>query len=78
VGDPNASEVDRYASWPAQALGYEVGHQEINRQRDRAKAALGARYDLKAFNHAVVLGGNVPMDVLAKNVDAYVASARTA
>jgi uncharacterized protein (DUF885 family) len=76
VGDPNASEVDRYATWPAQALGYEVGHQEINRQRDKAKAALGARFDLKGFNDAVVLGGNVPMDVLAKNVDAYVSSAR--
>ena len=76
VGDPNASEVDRYATWPGQALGYEVGHQEINRQRDKAKAALGPRFDLKAFNDAVVLGGNVPMDVLAKNVDAYVATAR--
>nr|WP_294169274.1 DUF885 domain-containing protein [uncultured Sphingomonas sp.] len=71
-----ASEVDRYCSWPAQALGYEVGHQEINRQRERAKAALGARYDLKAFNDTVVLGGNVPLDVLAKNVDEYVRGAR--
>ncbi|MDQ3247492.1 MAG: DUF885 domain-containing protein [Pseudomonadota bacterium] len=76
VGDPNASEVDRYASWPGQALGYEVGHQEINRQRDRARAALGGRYDLKTFNDAVVMGGNVPMDVLAKNVDAFIAGAR--
>ena len=76
VGDPNASEVDRYCSWPGQACGYEMGHQEINRQRDKAKAALGARFDLKAFNDTVVLGGNVPMDVLAKNVDAYIASAR--
>jgi uncharacterized protein (DUF885 family) len=72
VGDPNASEVDRYASWPGQALGYEVGHLEINRQRDKARAALGPRFDLKRFNDAVVLGGNVPMDVLAKNVDDYV------
>lgn len=77
VGDPEASEVDRYASWPGQALGYEVGHQEINRQRERARAALGQRFDLKAFNDAVVMGGNVPMDVLAKNVDAYVAAARS-
>ena len=76
VGDENASEVDRYATWPAQALGYEMGHQEINRQRDKAKAALGARFDLRAFNDAVVLGGNVPMDVLAKNVTDYVARAR--
>jgi uncharacterized protein (DUF885 family) len=73
-----ASEVDRYCSWPGQACGYEVGHQEINRQRERAKAALGARYDFKAFNDAVVLGGNVPMDVLAKNVDQYVEGARSA
>ena len=76
TGDPEESEVDRYATWPGQALGYEVGHQEINRQRERAKAALGPRFDLKAFNDTVVLGGNVPMDVLAKNVDAYIASAR--
>ena len=75
VGDPNASEVDRYASWPAQALGYEVGHQEINRQRERARAALGPRFDIKAFNDTVVMGGNVPMDVLAKNVDEYIARA---
>jgi uncharacterized protein (DUF885 family) len=71
-----ASEVDRYCSWPGQACGYEVGHQEIVRQRTRAEAALGPRYDLRAFNDAVVLGGNVPLDVLAKNVDLYVEGAR--
>ena len=72
-----ASEVDRYCSWAGQACGYKVGHSEINRQRDKAIAALGARYDLKAFDDAVVRGGNVPMDVLAKNVDEYVRSAQT-
>jgi uncharacterized protein (DUF885 family) len=66
-----ASEVDRYCSWPGQACGYKVGHSEINRQRERAQAALGSRYDLKAFNDTVVLGGNVPLDVLARNVDEY-------
>ena len=66
-----ASEVDRYCSWPGQACGYKVGHSEINRQRDRAKVALGAQYDVKAFDDTVVLGGNVPLDVLAKNVDEY-------
>jgi uncharacterized protein (DUF885 family) len=71
-----ASEVDRYCSWPGQACGYEVGHQEIVRQRTRAQAALGPRYDLRAFNDAVVLGGNVPLDVLARNVDLYIARAR--
>jgi uncharacterized protein (DUF885 family) len=67
-----ASEVDRYCSWPGQACGYKVGMSEINRQRDRAQAALGTNYDLKAFNDTVVLGGNVPLDVLGKNVDEYV------
>jgi uncharacterized protein (DUF885 family) len=71
-----ASEVDRYCSWPGQACGYKVGHNEINRQRDKSKAALGARYDLRDFDDTVVKGGNVPMDVLAKNVDDYVARAR--
>ena len=68
-----ASEVDRYCSWPGQACGYKVGHQEIVRQRTRAQAALGPRYDLRDFNDAVVKGGNVPLDVLAKNVDEYIA-----
>jgi len=67
-----ASEVDRYCSWPGQACGYEVGHQEINRLRERAQAALGERYDLRTFNDSVVLGGNVPLDVLALNVDDYI------
>jgi uncharacterized protein (DUF885 family) len=66
-----ASEVDRYCSWPGQACGYKVGHSEINRQRQRATSALGAKFDVKAFNDTVVLGGNVPLDVLGKNVDAY-------
>lgn len=70
-----ASEVDRYCSWPGQACGYKVGHSEINRQRERAKTTLGARFDLKAFNDTVVLGGNVPLDVLARNVDEYVRTA---
>ena len=70
-----ASEVDRYCAWPGQACGYKVGHSEINRQRDKAKTALAAKYDLKAFNDTVVRGGNVPLDVLAGNVEEYVRTA---
>jgi uncharacterized protein (DUF885 family) len=73
-----ASEVDRYCSWPGQACGYKIGHTEINRLRASATAALGGSFDLKAFNDTVVLGGNVPLDVLAGNVDEYVRAARTA
>lgn len=69
-----ASEVDRYCSWPGQACGYKIGHSEIVRQRGRAQAAMGARYDFKGFNDAVVLGGNAPLDVMAKNVDRYIAA----
>ncbi len=71
-----ASEVDRYCSWPGQACGYKVGHSEIVRQRKLAQAALGSAYDFKAFNDAVVLGGNAPLDVMAKNVSRYIAGAK--
>ena len=69
------SEVDRYCSWPGQACGYKIGDTEIVRLRDQARTTLGDRYDLKAFNDAVVTGGNVPLDVLAKNVARYMAGA---
>jgi len=71
-----ASEVDRYCSWVGQACGYKIGHTEIVRQRGRAQKALGSRYDLRDFDDAVVRGGNVPMDVLAKNIDEYIATAK--
>src|SRR5688572_8565505 len=68
-----SGEVDRYCSWPGQACGYKVGHSEINRLRRKAEAELGPRYDFKAFNDAVVLGGNVPMTVVARVVDRHIA-----
>jgi uncharacterized protein (DUF885 family) len=50
-----------------------VGHSAINRLRDGARTALGARYDFRKFNDAVVKGGNVPMTVLGRIIDGYVA-----
>jgi uncharacterized protein (DUF885 family) len=73
-----ASEVDRYCSWPGQACGYKVGHSTINRLRDKAKTELGRKFDLRTFDDALVLGGNVPLDVLAKNVDDYIARTKAA
>ncbi len=73
-----ANEVDRYCAWPGQACGYKIGHMTINQLRDKAKRELGSNYSLKAFDDAVVLGGNVPMDVLARNVDDYIARTRSA
>jgi uncharacterized protein (DUF885 family) len=71
-----ASEVDRYCSWPGQACGYKIGHSEIVRQRARAQAELGSRYDFKAFNTAVVLGGNAPLSVVGNTVSRYIAGAK--
>jgi uncharacterized protein (DUF885 family) len=67
------NEVDRYCSWPGQACGYKMGHSQIVAQRTRAQQALGAAYDLRDYDQAVVDGGNVPLDVLAQNVSEYIA-----
>jgi uncharacterized protein (DUF885 family) len=67
-----APEVDRYSAWPGQACAYKIGHSEILRQRTRAQDVIGARYDIRDFNQAVVDGGNVPLDVLAQNVERYI------
>jgi uncharacterized protein (DUF885 family) len=74
--DEVQSEVDRYCAWPGQACGYKVGHSAINRLRDSARAALGERYDFRRFNDSIVKGGNVPMTVLGRVVDGYVAAQR--
>ena len=68
------AEIDRYAGWPAQALGYMVGRLEIQRLRAEAEAALGERFDIRDF-HEVVLGhGMLPLPALAKVVSDWVAS----
>ena len=80
-GDDRASvvtEVDRYCAWPGQACGYKVGHIEINRLRDKAKAALGAKYDLRTFDDALVKGGAVPMTLLETVIDQYITDKRQA
>ena len=70
------SEVDRYSVSPGQACGYKMGHNEINKQRDRAKAALGGKFDLAGFDDAVVRTGGVPLTVLPTAIDRYIASAK--
>jgi uncharacterized protein (DUF885 family) len=67
------SEVDRYCAWPGQACGYKVGHSEINRLRTKAQQALGEKFDLRRFNDALVQSGGVPMVVLARNIDTFIA-----
>jgi uncharacterized protein (DUF885 family) len=67
------SEIDRYCSTPGQACGYKVGHTEIVRLREKARAAKGPRFDLRDFNDAVVTAGTVPLTVLAGVIDRYIA-----
>ncbi len=69
-------EVQRYCAIPAQACSYKIGHTFWNRQRDRAKAALGPRFDIKAFHDAGLLSGAMPLDVLADAIGGYVESAK--
>jgi len=71
--DAVRGEIDRYCAWPGQACGYMVGLTEINRLRNKAQAELGDKYDFRRFNDAVVLGGAVPMTVLGRIVDGYIA-----
>lgn len=67
-----AGEIDRYCTWPGQACGYKVGHTAINQLREKAKQALGEKYDYRQYNDAVVLGGAVPMTVLGRIIDDYI------
>ncbi len=74
--DEVQGEVDRYCSWPGQACGYKVGHSAIVRLRQKAKMALGDKFDFRRFNDALLLSGNVPMTVLERVVDDYIESER--
>ncbi|MBB5713278.1 DUF885 domain-containing protein [Sphingomonas aerophila] len=72
------NEVDRYCVWPGQAPSYKIGHTVINQLRDRARARLGQRFDIKDFHAVVLNSGAVPLDVLDRMVTAYAASGRVA
>lgn len=67
-------EVERYFSSPGQANSYKVGHTVWARVREDAKAKLGAKFDLKAYHNAVLLSGAMPLTVLERHVQDWVAS----
>ncbi len=80
-GDPEplaAQEIERYSVWPGQACSYMVGKVSILRLREKARAALGPRFDPRKFHDAILLSGSMPLTALENVVDNYIAAAKTA
>lgn len=72
-----AREVDRYFTSPGQATSYKVGQLKISELRAKAQAALGPKFDIRAFHEVVLAAGALPLDVLEHRVDAYIAAGRS-
>ncbi|MGH8853130.1 MAG: DUF885 domain-containing protein [Telluria sp.] len=67
------TEVDRYISWPGQALSYYLGQMAIQEARARAEKALGPQFDIRNFHDTVLQLGSVPLPVLQQRIDAFIA-----
>ena len=72
----STTEIERYVVWPGQACSYMVGKLEWLRLREKAKAALGDRFNIRKFHDAALLSGAMPLTVLESVVDRYVAAAK--
>ncbi|MBY0304364.1 MAG: DUF885 domain-containing protein [Sphingomonas sp.] len=72
------AEVERYIAIPGQALAYKIGQLTISRLKAKAKAALGDRFDPRAFHAQILDTGSLPMPVLEKKIDSWIAASKTA
>jgi uncharacterized protein (DUF885 family) len=73
--DAARGEIDRYCAWPGQACGYQIGHLHIEGLRNRAKKALGHRFDMRKFNDALLTSGSMPLTVLDGVIDRFIKGA---
>ena len=67
------AEADRYVAWPGQALAYKVGQLKILELRERAKKALGDKFDIRGFHDQILDAGALPLDVLSDRIDGWIA-----
>jgi uncharacterized protein (DUF885 family) len=75
MDEPNVqSEVDRYIAWPGQALAYKLGQLEILKLREEARQKLGNKFDLRAFHDQVLGQGPLPLEVLQRQVEGWIAT----
>ena len=72
------TEVDRYISWPGQALAYKLGELTIRRLRKKAEGELGTRFDIRKFHDMILALGSVPLPELEAQVDAFIAASKAA